>query len=385
MARERAKLIDELQRQAAELRDADRRKDEFLAVLAHELRNPLAPIVNALGFLTEHPDQDVAARRVIGAASRQARHMARLVDDLVDVARIRSGKIALQRSPVDMASVVEDAVHAVEPLMQECRHDLQVKMQPRRNVVDGDPVRLAQVLENLLNNAAKYTDPGGHIDLAVERDGTDVVVRVRDDGLGIDPELQRRVFDLFMQCDPSAERARGGLGLGLSLVRSLVEMHGGAVSVESEGPGRGSTFIVRLPALADDAPSRTMTPAPIAKARALRIALVEDCDDIRETMRALLELRGHVVIDASDGQAGVALVQQQQPDVALIDIGLPGMNGFGVAAAIRAAGSSTRLIAVSGYGRPEDRARSSDAGFDAHLVKPLDLADLERVLQQLDP
>jgi CheY-like chemotaxis protein/two-component sensor histidine kinase len=359
-------------------------------VLAHELRNPLAPIVNSLGYLGERGTQGEPSKRLVAIAARQARHMARLVDDLVDVSRIRSGKVALQRSHVDVARVVDDAVHALEALMRECRHEFRVSVEARPLVVDGDPVRLAQVLENLLNNAAKYTDPGGHIALEVERDGAEVVMRVRDDGLGIEPELQPVVFDLFVQCDQTAERARGGLGLGLSLVRSLVEMHGGTVSVHSEGPGRGSTFEVRLPAVEDDGKVELSTAHPTsshadtAAARGLRIVLVEDSDDIRETMRALLELRGHVVLDASDGAAGVALVQQQQPDVALIDIGLPGLDGFGVAAALRANGSSARLIAVSGYGRPEDRARASDAGFDAHLVKPVDPAELDLLLRQLD-
>jgi signal transduction histidine kinase len=391
MGAERARLIEELQRQAEELREADRRKDEFLAVLAHELRNPLAPIVNALGFLRSEQDGGDARGRVVAAATRQANHMARLVDDLVDVARIRSGKVALQRSHVDVGHILDDATQAVEPLMRECRHELRVTVDAAPLFVEGDPIRLAQIFQNLLNNAAKYTDPGGHVDVEAAREGSEVVVRVRDDGVGIDPAHQRSVFDLFVQCDQSADRSRGGLGLGLSLVRSLVLMHGGTVCVHSDGVGRGSTFTIRLPALADASIAATASeprPAPERSsprtvAKRLRIAVVDDNDDIRETLRALLELRGHVVLDAADGAAGVALVTEHAPDVALVDIGLPGMDGFDVAAALRSAGSSTHLIAVSGYGRAEDRARASEVGFDAHLVKPVDPDALDRLLQHL--
>jgi signal transduction histidine kinase/DNA-binding response OmpR family regulator len=380
MALDRARLIDELRRRADDLAEADRRKDEFLAMLAHELRNPLAPILSGVEILGEEGASDEARARALEAAGRQVRHLARLVDDLVDVSRIRSGKIELRRQPVDLARVVQDAITAVEPLVREQRQELLIELPAERVALDADPVRLTQAVENLLHNSAKYTDPGGHVRLAARRVGAEVVVRVEDDGIGIAPELLPRVFDVFVQAKQPPNRARGGLGLGLALVRSLVELHGGTVRAESAGPGKGSAFEIRLPAsAAAEAPALA---APRARRNGhgppLRIAIIEDNPDIRETLRELLELRGHEVVEAEDGQRGIELVLARRPDVAFVDIGLPGLDGYEVASRVRDRG--TRLVALTGYGGAEHQNRAAGAGFDAHLVKPVDLDALSRVL-----
>ncbi len=386
-ALERARLVTELRRRAEDLAEADRRKDEFLAMLAHELRNPLAPVLSGLEILRRDGAGEGARRRALDAADRQARHLARLVDDLVDVSRIRTGKVELRRGTVALSRVVEDAVAAVEPLVRSQEQELAVELPARRVALDGDAVRLTQVLENLLQNAAKYTDPGGHIRLAATFQDGELVLRVSDDGIGIAPDLMPRVFDTFVQGKQPANRARGGLGLGLTLVKSLVELHGGTVRAASDGPGRGSTFEVRLPATEAE-PARAPDPAPRRNGHArvppLRIAVVEDNPDIRETVRELLELSGHRVLEASDGSAGVALLLAERPDVALVDIGLPGLDGYEVARQVRGA-CATRLVALTGYGGQGDRERAAGAGFDAHLVKPVEFEELVAVLERLAP
>jgi signal transduction histidine kinase/DNA-binding response OmpR family regulator len=385
MALERARLIEELRLRADDLARADRRKDEFLAMLAHELRNPLAPILSGVEILGQEGASEAARARALDAAGRQVRHLARLVDDLVDVSRIRSGKIELRRERVDLARVVQDAVTAVERLLREQGQELVVELPDERVVLDCDPVRLTQAVENLLHNSAKYTDPHGHVRLAARRSGAEVVLRVEDDGIGIPPELLPRVFDVFVQAKQPPSRARGGLGLGLALVRSLVELHGGTVRAESSGPGKGSAFEVRLPALA----SAEATPPAEPRARSnghraqLRIAIIEDNPDIRETLRELLELGGHEVVEAEDGVRGIELVLARQPHVAFVDIGLPGLDGYEVASRVRDRG--TRLVALTGYGGAEHQNRAAGAGFDAHLVKPVDLAALYRVLDGFAP
>jgi signal transduction histidine kinase/CheY-like chemotaxis protein len=382
MALDRARLIDALRQRAADLAEADRRKDEFLAMLAHELRNPLAPILSGIEILGEESATEEARRRALEAAGRQVRHLARLVDDLVDVSRIRTGKVELRRQRVELARVVQDAATAVEPLFRAQRQELLLEVADDRVTLDADPVRLTQAVENLLHNAAKYTDPGGHVRLAVRHDGAEVIVRVEDDGIGIAPELLPRVFDIFVQGKQPPNRARGGLGLGLALVRSLVELHGGTVRAESAGPGKGSAFELRLPARpATDAPSVAAVRQTNGHEGPLCIAVIEDNADVRETLRQLLELRGHEVVEAEDGQRGIELVLSRRPDVALVDIGLPGVDGYEVASRVRAA-SATRLVALTGYGGAEDRNRAVSAGFDAHLVKPVDLDALSRVLER---
>jgi signal transduction histidine kinase/DNA-binding response OmpR family regulator len=383
-ALERAHLIDELRSRASELAEADRRKDQFLAILAHELRNPLAPILNAVEILrSDAPEQ--ARHRAVDAAGRQVRHMARLIDDLVDVSRIRTGKIELRRSDFALSRAIEDAMAAVDPLLREQRQVLEVELPDEPLPLHADPVRVTQVIENLLHNAAKYTDPGGRVRLSAAAEGSEAVVQITDDGIGIPPELLPRVFDMFVQAEQPANRPRGGLGLGLTLVRSLVELHGGRVSARSDGPGRGSTFEVRLPlGGAPEAGAPGSDGDGEVSIRPLRIAVVEDNADIRETLRELLQRRGHAVAEAGDGPRGVELVVGTRPDVALVDIGLPGMDGYAVAERVRAAqGAATRLVALTGYGGPEERSRAEKAGFDAHLVKPVELSELSRVLAQL--
>lgn len=390
MALDRERLIDELKGRAEDLAEADRRKDEFLAMLAHELRNPLAPIVNAVEILSQEGASPAARRHAVQATDRQVHHLARLVGDLVDVSRIRTGKIDLRRGPMDLARVVEDAVSAIEPLARAQGQELAVELPATALCVDGDAVRLTQVVENLLHNAVKYTDPGGHVRLTVAEEDHALAIRVSDDGMGIPADLLPRVFDTFVQGAQPANRANGGLGLGLTLVKTLVEMHGGSVSATSPGPGGGSTFEVRLPPAARTAEAarangseQASRPHVARGLTPLRVAVIEDNPDIRETLRELLRLRGHEVVEAEDGPGGVQLVLSRNPDVALVDIGLPGIDGYEVAARLRAAAGTTRLVALTGYGGEEDRSRAVRAGFDAHLVKPVDFQELTRVLERL--
>ena len=407
MAMERARLIVELQKRAEELANADRRKDEFLAMLAHELRNPLAPIMNAVHLLN-HDDSknDVVRKRAIATTERQVRHMIRLVDDLLDVSRITNGKIQLRKQTVTLEAVVEHAVQTSRPVLEDRRHELTILLPSEPVELWVDPTRLAQVIANLLNNAGKYTDPGGLISLICERQEDEVVIRVKDTGIGLAPDMLARAFDMFVQSERGADRSQGGLGLGLTLVRRLVEMHGGTVLALSDGVGLGSEFVVRLPietvtakmaavkvngATVDGpgsdgsgppwAPSVPAPPPPPPSA-ALRILVVEDNDDIRETLKDLLEMCGHHVDVAEDGSSGVERTLFLRPDVALIDIGLPGLDGYQVAERIRAEmpDAGTRLIALTGYGQPDDKRRALEAGFNAHLVKPVDFDDLRRLL-----
>jgi signal transduction histidine kinase len=385
-AMERRALVAELRARADELKEADARKDQFLAMLGHELRNPLAPVLNAVKLMQQRDGGDRVIRRSVAAAHRQIRHMTRLLDDLLDVSRIRNGKIELRRSPIDLRVVIQDALHAVESVVEERGHALSVEAPEQPLLVDGDPVRLSQVLENLLHNAAKYTDRGGHLALEVRPDGDQILLQVRDDGIGLDPAMLPRIFDMFVQAEQGSDRARGGLGLGLTLVRNLVEMHGGRITARSDGPGRGSEFEVRLPALTGAHVLRVeASPPPRIQGatRPLDIVLVDDNADIRDTLRSLLELGGHHVAEAEDGRSAVELIRATAPSIAFIDIGLPGMDGYQVARELRGVASPTCLIAMTGYGRAEDRRQALDAGFDAHLVKPVDFDDLTKLLEEL--
>ena len=389
IAIDRVDLVRQLQASAIELKDADRRKDEFLAMLAHELRNPLAPIVNALGLVRRSAAAKPEALRSIDAAERQALHMARLVDDLLDVSRITQGKVALRREPVDLRAVVEHAVQTSSPLLEAKRHRLEVALPGHPVRIDADATRIAQVVANLLHNAAKYTDEGGNLGLRCTVEGNVLEIAVQDDGVGIRPDMLGRVFDTFVQVDPTSDRARGGLGIGLTLVRSIADLHGGTVSAHSEGPGRGSTFTVRLPIVIEAAPA----PAPGAAREEKRkmdgvarsILLVEDNEDIRLTLRDLLEFEGHEVAEAADGAAGAELIVQRRPNVALVDIGLPGMDGYQVAQRVRQdlPPSDTRLVALTGYGGDDVARKAREAGFDAHLIKPVKIEDLFRLLGEL--
>ena len=368
-----------------EVQTADRQKNEFLSMLAHELRNPLAPIRNAVEVMKlkgELPHELGWARDVI---DRQIRQLSRLVDDLLDVSRITRGKIELRVQPLEVAAVVTQAVEASRPFIESKNHALTVSVPPEPMHVKGDPARLAQVLTNLLVNAAKYTEEGGRIWLTALRDGPDVVLAVRDTGIGLPPDMLTAVFDLFIQVEQSIDRSQGGLGVGLTLVKRLVEMHGGGVSAASPGPGQGSEFTVRLPAL-DAAPAAAAVDANhngTAGPKALRVLVVDDNADTADTLARLLELEGHQVRRAHDGPTALAAASAFRPDAVVLDLGLPGMDGFEVARRLRRdrhGGREPVLVAVSGYGRDEDRTRSRQAGFDHHLVKPTEIDHLRSVL-----
>ena len=375
------RLQEERQRWEAEsLREENRRKDEFLAVLAHELRNPLSPMVTGLELIKVYGIEHEGLERVRTSMERQVHHLIRLVDDLLDVSRISRGKINLRREPVDLGRVIEQAVENTRPVVDERRHELEVEVCPDPMRLMGDSVRLTQVVANLLHNAARYTEPGGRVRLSCGRDGEDAVVRVADNGRGIDPEMLGRVFEMFVQ----AENGGGGLGLGLTLVQRLVELHGGRVRAFSEGPGKGSEFIVRLPlAEVPDGQLESAADEPGEGEGALRVVLVEDQDDVREALEALLHGWGHHVESAADGVAGVELILERRPDLALVDIAMPGLDGYSVARRVRAqlGSNAPRLVALTGFGREEDRDRARRAGFDAHITKPAGPKDLRRVLR----
>jgi signal transduction histidine kinase/CheY-like chemotaxis protein len=375
----------ELEEQLLELRDAQeasRHKDEFLAMLAHELRNPLAPILTAAGILEHHADNPAAVRRAGAVVERQARHQARLLDDLLDVSRITRGTIELQRQPLDLHTTVADALESTRPLIEARHHHVTLTPADEPLPVDGDPVRLSQVAVNLLSNAAKYTPPGGRIGVITRREAGRAVLRVTDSGIGIPTHMLDRVFDLFTQVDASLARSQGGLGIGLTLVRQLVELHGGTVTAQSHGPGTGSQFVVSLPlGGAHQDPAISTRPSTGGPQRPWHILIIEDHADAREMLREALTIEGHRVLAAEDGPRGIEMALLHRPEVVVIDIGLPGVSGYEVAARLREAlGDGIRLVALSGYGQPDDRRRSRQAGFDTHLVKPIAPEDLERVL-----
>jgi two-component system, sensor histidine kinase len=379
-----------LKQRMAELAEADRRKDEFLAILGHELRNPLAPIVSGLDLMRtkflSRPDVDEALTRIHGRMQRQVGHLTRLVDDLLDVARINSGKIELRRAPVTLEDVVEHAVAESRELVAERKHRLDLDVPAEPLVLLADGVRLTQVLTNLLNNAARYTDPGGVIRLTARVDGAQVEIEVSDNGRGVSAAILPSIFDAFVQ---ERERGGGGLGLGLALVKRLIDLHGGSVQAHSEGAGKGSRFAVRLP-LPDPselaALARPSVPPPRTNStEPLEVVLVEDNDDVRNTLQELLRALGHSTAVAADGETGAKLIVATDPDVAFVDLDLPGIDGFQVAAKVRAdLGKNVRLIAVSGFGQDSDRRRVYQAGFDAHLVKPVDMQTLVNILATKD-
>lgn len=371
---------------AEALREADRRKDEFLALLAHELRNPLAPIRTGLQVLRLSASDEAAAARVHAMMERQVEHMVRLVDDLLDISRISRGKLELRREAVRVQDVVEQAIEATRPAIDAGRHALAVSLPAAPLWVNGDDTRLVQVLSNLLHNAAKYTPPGGRIGLDVEPVPEGVALRVTDDGAGIVAEMLPRVFDMFVQADRTLVRAHGGLGIGLSLVRRLVEMHGGAVVAESAGAGRGSRFTVVLPLA--DVPA--LAPAPPAAAASIppsvprRVLVVDDNEDAADALATMLRLLGAEAAVAHDGHAALRRALDLEPDLVFLDIGMPGMDGYEVAARFRGepALRHVTLVALTGWGSERDKARSRAAGFDLHLVKPVGLPEVEGVLAQ---
>ena len=366
------KAEHERQKALDALREADRRKDEFLAMLAHELRNPLAPIRNAVEILRLADDREVRerARELVG---RQVQHLARLVDDLLEVSRITQRKVVMKRSPVKLSSVIDSAVETAKPGLDAADHRLEVKQPAEEIWLDVDAVRISQVIGNLLHNACKFTPREGRVLLEARREAGDLLVSVTDNGVGIAPEILPVVFDLFAQADRSLERSQGGLGIGLSLVKGLVEMHGGSVTATSRGLGKGSTFTFRLP-VGDVKSVPEAKPAGVAPATRQRVLVVEDNIDSAETLQMLLTHIGHEVAVVNDGRAAVDAALSFRPNVILLDIGLPGVDGFHLARKLRSLPetSGARLIAVSGYGQERDREMSKAAGFDLHLVKPVD-------------
>jgi len=385
------RMLADLEREIEERRGAeealrivDRRKDEFLATLAHELRNPLAPVRNALYLLrAEGSDaQTQAGARAI--IDRQVRQMVRLVDDLLDVSRITTGKLALRRERVELRAVATAALEAVEPMMRERRHQVAVELPPAGLTVNADPTRLAQVLLNLLNNAAKFSDPGGRIGFSLElRDG-EVHALVTDNGVGIAPEMIDEIFEMFAQADRSLERSTMGLGVGLSLSRKLIELHGGTLEARSDGLGRGADFIVRMPAVGVEAPApaRPTAAGTDRGAGSRRALVVDDNRDFATSLASVLRAMGHEVRVEHDGQAGLAAAESFLPHIAFLDIGMPKLNGYELAKRLRALPTTAAsiLVAVTGWGQASDLQRAKDAGFDEHMVKPVDMDRLEAVL-----
>jgi two-component system CheB/CheR fusion protein len=371
----------------AELAEAHRHKDEFLSMLGHELRNPLAPVLNAVQTMRLRGSTDPVMQRAEGVIERQVRHMARLLDDLLDASRITRGKIPLRKVPTSLFTAVQDVLQIERANIEKRGHTLHAELSPEPIWVDVDPARFAQVLSNLLDNAAKYTEPGGKIWVSSAREGAAAVVRVRDTGMGIPPELLPHVFELFTQGERSADRSEGGLGIGLTLVRKLVELHGGQVQALSDGRGRGSEFVVTLPAMAGP-PAVASTGANAPKpSRKLHILVVDDNIDVAEVMAELIRVAGHRTDVAHDGPAAIAAVRAQNPDVVLLDIGLPGMDGYEVARRLREELGNTAplIVALTGYGRESDALRTKMAGFSYHLVKPAEWADLERIFASVKP
>jgi PAS domain S-box-containing protein len=380
---QRSRLEKQLQEQALALADLQRRKDEFLAMLSHELRNPLAPITNAVQLLRLHTNEDKLQLQARAIIERQVGQLTRLVDDLLEVSRITTGRIHLQQERVALNGIVECAVETVRPLMNQRKHKLTVSTSMQPIWLYADAARLEQVVVNLLTNAAKYTPDGGHIVLSVQREGDDGVLKVRDTGVGIAPELLPRIFDLFTQAERSLDRSQGGLGIGLALVQRLVEMHGGKVAVYS-ALGHGSEFVVRLPIVLTAEPQSPTSPAekPRPTGPSLRVLVVDDNVDTAQSLTMLLRVAGHDVRTAFDGPTALEAALSCQPRVVLLDIGLPGLDGYEVAERLREqpAFRNSVLIAITGYGQESDRQRSRQAGFDYHLVKPVDFARVKEIL-----
>jgi len=378
--------ITDRKRYERELREADRRKDEFLATLAHELRNPLAPIRNAVQILKDAPhDADMSFGRDV--IDRQVHHMTRLLEDLLDVSRISHNKLDLRKERIILGDVILSAIETSRPAIDAGGHEFTLDIPPEPVYVDADPVRLAQVFSNLLNNAARYTERGGHIRLDAVRNGREVKVSVKDDGIGITPKMLPHVFDMFSQGQRLPDGSQSGLGIGLSLVRGLVELHGGRIEAKSGGPGRGSEFIVRLPI-----PERTDAPragVPVEgtppKFIKRRLLIVDDLQDSADTLALMLRMMGHDVETAYDGEAGVAAAARMRPDIALLDIGMPKLNGYEAARRIRRQpwGKDMFLVALTGWGQENDRNRTQEAGFDYHIVKPADPTELMKLMEHL--
>lgn len=388
-ARKRAEVEQKALRDA--LAEANRRKDEFLATLAHELRNPLAPLRNALSLLQHTTGRSEGIEEACGVMQRQLDHMTRLIEDLLDVSRISRGKLELRRQRVALKHVIDSAIETCTPLIEQRKHHLTVTLPGNAVFVDADPTRLSQSLANLLSNAAKYTPDGGHIWLLAQaQPPARVAISIRDTGVGIPAEMLDRVFDMFTQVDAALDRSQGGLGIGLTLVKRLIEMHGGTVEARSEGPGRGSEFLVHLP-LAAEPPAAAIEPAEPAEQRATRparpqrrVLVADDNRDAAETLARFLEIMGNQVQSARDGMEAVRIAEVFRPHVVCLDIGMPILNGYEAARRIREHpwGKEMILVALTGWGMDEDRQRSQQAGFDHHLVKPVEPDAIDRLLRE---
>jgi PAS domain S-box-containing protein len=376
--------VDVTERRQAEqlLRQADRRKDEFLATLSHELRNPLAPLRNALELMRRSGNDPRLKDRALAIMGRQLHQLVRLTDDLLDVSRITSDRLELRRAHIDLRTVLVSAVETTQPLLDAAGHVLAVEVPPEPLWIDADFTRIAQAFANLLNNAAKYTERGGRITVSARRDGDDVIASVADTGIGIDPHLMPRIFDMFMQVDRSSDRARSGLGIGLTLAKRLIELHHGRLNARSEGRGRGTTFEIRLPVATAPAEQPAPAKSPTqAAAPPCRVLVAEDVPDAAEMLRLMLESMGHEVRVAADGVQAVALAREFAPRIALLDIGMPRMDGYEAARQIRAAlGGGIMLVALTGWGQEDDQRRALEAGFDCHLTKPADPELLEELI-----
>jgi CheY-like chemotaxis protein/nitrogen-specific signal transduction histidine kinase len=382
LAMRNVQLFAREQTARAEAEAANRAKDQFLALLAHELRNPLAPIVNAAVLLRRPDALPVVVERAAGIVERQAKNLARLLDDLLDVSRITRGRIDLRLQTVAVADAVASAMEAARPLVDERHQTLSVCLPATPLHVEADPARLEQIIVNVLNNASKYTAPEGRIDVDVTAGAGEVVLRIRDSGIGIAADVLPRIFELFVQGDQSLAHTSGGLGIGLTLVHRLVTLHRGRVSAHSEGPGRGSEFTITLPL--SRAAAAPATAAPPERGPAAAVLLIEDNADARQSLRTLLEQEGHRVDEAEDGLSGLARAEATQPDIVLVDIGLPSLDGYEVARRIRSRrGPVPIIVAITGYGQADDRRRSLEAGFDAHLTKPVAPDHLVTVLTTL--
>jgi signal transduction histidine kinase/CheY-like chemotaxis protein len=389
--RRQYELRNQLERTNAinlELQNQARAKDEFLATLSHELRNPLSALSTAASLLDREqitPNVEHTARQVV---KRQTALMGRLLDDLLDVSRITRGRLEIRKVRTELSAIVKAAVETVQPLLTRKGHTFSVTLPDRDTALEADPVRMAQVLANLLTNAAKYTEPKGKIELLVRREADSVEFRVRDDGIGIAEHARADIFKMFSQLSPAIERSEGGLGIGLALAKGLVELHGGTISVASEGLGRGSEFTVKIPcekgtpmSAITESNDRRCAPPP----KRCKVLVADDNADALESLAMLLELEGHEVRVACDGPTAVALMRQQTCDVVLLDIGMPGMNGYEVAREIRKldGGDAVMLVALTGWGQPSDRARAREAGFDHHLTKPVEFEELALLLQHV--
>ena len=384
---QRIRLEHTLRERESALQDADRRKDEFLALLAHELRNPLAPILYALSAAAQsgHVGRAEGSDRTTSSSARST-HMSKLLDDLLDISRITLGTVALKKEPTSLATAIETSIEAAQPFIDAKRHELTIDLPGHPVVFEADPVRLAQIFSNLLINAAKYTTRGGHIELSATNGDGQVIVSVRDNGIGISAEMMPRIFTLFAQAQPALGRSEEGLGVGLTMVRALIDLHGGTIEARSEGIGRGSEFIVRLPVgQLGASPEEPVNGKNMAPSRPLRVLVVDDNRDAADSCAMMLKLSGHQVETTYNGTRALQVGESFRPHVVLLDIGLPDINGYEVARRIRhsAWGAELPLVAVTGWGKEEDRERAYAAGFDHHLTKPVVPEAVESVVSAI--